>query len=246
MARMQPAAYAVAGGARMALGPAAKPHMCHFAERREAAVVSRRHALCGAAAAVGVALVMPLGEVATKDARAEGAKDAVASGREMIEDALAAIEKLQLRGSADTGASSADLRKSLETMKSSSLQSQALQKLFNDASKSLPRDIRKTYGGDGGQWLGLRNEAVEASSALEAELAYLLTLPVVEASDMSDARDYFETLRDKTRAFIALFDNADGLNKRMTGGSFCSYSSAAVCDDVDVDASKNTGIRYGK
>lgn len=38
----------------------------------------------------------------------------------------------------------------------------------------LPDNIQKIYGGDGGQWVALKNEATDAMDALSAEVQYLL------------------------------------------------------------------------
>ena len=48
-----------------------------------------------------------------------------------------------------------------------------MEQMFTKAAKLLPPNIQKIYGGDGGQWVGLKTEAVDAMDALSAELTFL-------------------------------------------------------------------------
>lgn len=51
---------------------------------------------------------------------------------------------------------------------------EAMPKMFDKAAKMLPDNIQKIYGGDGGQWVALKNEATDAMDALSAEVQFLL------------------------------------------------------------------------
>jgi len=37
-----------------------------------------------------------------------------------------------------------------------------MDKAFDLAAKGLPENVKRIYGGDGGEWIGLKNEAVDA------------------------------------------------------------------------------------
>ena len=38
----------------------------------------------------------------------------------------------------------------------------SMDKAFDLAAKGLPENVKRIYGGDGGEWIGLKNEAVDA------------------------------------------------------------------------------------
>jgi hypothetical protein len=42
-----------------------------------------------------------------------------------------------------------------------------MEKVFDLAAKGLPENVRRIYGGDGGEWIGLKNEAVDSVVRLQ-------------------------------------------------------------------------------
>lgn len=122
----------------------------------------------------------------------------------------------------------------------------SMDKMFSLAAKSLPSNIQKIYGGDGGQWVGLKNEAVDAMDAFAAEIAYLegerkKGKPVGDAADL---KQYFATTRDKTKDFLALYSNTE-LNSVLKGGGYCAYSSSAKCDEFDNSVDVKKAVKAG-
>lgn len=119
--------------------------------------------------------------------------------------------------------------------------------MFLKAAKLLPSNIQKIYGGDGGQWVGLKTEAVDAMDALAAELAFLegerkKTGKVPD--DTADLRQYYALLKEKSTGFLALYAN-DKLNSQLKGGGFCAYSSSAKCDEFDDSADVKEAVKAG-
>ena len=43
----------------------------------------------------------------------------------------------------------------------------SMEKVFDLAAKGLPENVRRIYGGDGGEWIGLKNEAVDSVVRLQ-------------------------------------------------------------------------------
>ena len=103
-----------------------------------------------------------------------------------------------------------------------------MDKMFQRAAKLLPPNIQKIYGGDGGQWVGLKTEAVDAMDALAAELTFLegeRKRSGKAPADTADMMSYYALVKEKTQGFLALYSN-DKLNSQLKGGGFCAYSSS--------------------
>jgi len=124
---------------------------------------------------------------------------------------------------------------------------EAMDSMFLKAAKLLPSNIQKIYGGDGGQWVGLKTEAVDAMDALAAELTFLeaeRNKSGKAPTDTADLLQYYALLKEKSTGFLALYSN-DKLNSQLKGGGFCAYSSSAKCDEFDDSADVKEAVKAG-
>ncbi len=135
----------------------------------------------------------------------------------------------------------------IQTISQPPFTKEAMDSMFMKAAKLLPSNIQKIYGGDGGQWVGLKTEAVDAMDALAAELNFLEAERKKSGkapSDTADLLQYYALLKEKSTGFLALYSN-DKLNSQLKGGGFCAYSSSAKCDEYDDSADVKEAIKAG-
>mmetsp|Transcript_10146 Transcript_10146/g.15869 ORF Transcript_10146/g.15869 Transcript_10146/m.15869 type:complete len:99 (-) Transcript_10146:124-420(-) len=66
-------------------------------------------------------------------------------------------------------------------------------------------------------------------------------------ADTTDLLNYYNQVKEKTTAFLALYSNTE-LNQTLKGGGYCAYSSSAKCDEYDsskdVEEAKKGGANY--
>lgn len=52
-------------------------------------------------------------------------------------------------------------------MSKSPFEKLSMEKAFDQAAKGLPENVKRIYGGDGGEWIGIKNEAVDSVVRLQ-------------------------------------------------------------------------------
>jgi len=162
-----------------------------------------------------------------------------------IEGMLATLE--DIAGKVENSGSWKDM---LPVVTKAPFEKGSMEKAFDLAAKGLPENVKRIYGGDGGEWIGLKNEAVDAVDAFSAELTFLSSeVDAGKVPETADLYAYLEKARGKIGAFLKLYSNVS-INSTLKGGGYCAYSNSARCDsyddDVDVKEAMDKGAIYNE